>query len=57
MNNGAYVQAMAALANFNTDKKAPMRNFFSNGNFNVFVNFWEPGQENMKHYHHEAIMS
>ncbi len=54
MENGAIVQAMAALANFNAAKKAPMRNFFSNENFNVFVNFWEPGQENMKHYHHAA---
>lgn len=39
MENGAIVQAMAALANFDAGKKAPMRNFFSNENFNVFVNF------------------
>ena len=51
---GAYVQAMAGLANFDAGKKAPMQNFFTNPHFNVFVNFWEPGQENVKHYHPEA---
>lgn len=49
-----YVKAMSELANFAALKKAPMRNFFTNPHFNVFVNFWEPGQENTKHYHHEA---
>lgn len=52
--SGAYIQAMAELANFNAPDKAPMKNFFSNQSFNTFVNFWEPGQENKKHYHHEA---
>jgi len=52
--SGAFVKAMSALANFDPLKKAPMQNFFSNSRFNVFVNFWEPGQENVKHYHHEA---
>lgn len=52
--SGAYVKAMAELANFEPLKKAPMRNFFTNSHFNVFVNFWEPGQENTRHYHHEA---
>lgn len=51
---GAYVKAMALLANFDRLKKAPMQNFFTNSHFNVFVNFWEPGQANVKHYHREA---
>lgn len=50
----AYVRAMAELANFDPLKKAPMQNFFTNSHFNVLVNCWEPGQENTKHYHHEA---
>lgn len=54
MAGGAYVKAMAELANFEPLKKAPMQNFFTNPHFNVFVNFWEPGQENVKHFHHEA---
>ena len=54
MAGGAYVKAMAKLANFEPLKKAPMQNFFTNPHFNVFVNFWEPGQENVRHYHHEA---
>ncbi len=52
--SGAYFRAMSEIANFNAGRKAPMQNFFSNGNFNFFVNFWEPGQENLKHYHHKA---
>ena len=47
MPNGAYIQVIAQLANFSSPDKAPMKNFFTNENFNVFVNFWEPGQENI----------
>jgi mannose-6-phosphate isomerase-like protein (cupin superfamily) len=54
MASGAYIQAMSQLANFNVGKKAPMKNFFTNDKFNCFVNFWEPGQENTKHYHYQA---